>query len=197
VPNPAERREYEAVLFAAVQKILRDHAVRLAVTQGQASWSQLETELRRVLRPVLAAIYARAARQMLVDRASPVPAAGFSGSAEAWAAETAATLAAELTQGSRERTVELLQRLRAGQLASDELQSAMLSVFGPGRSFDVAISEVTRAISAGEHAAAALVVLDENQSLEPPRDIWGDRFPTGPPAHPRCRCWMEWAIAVR
>jgi hypothetical protein len=83
--------------------------------------------------------------------------------------------------------------------------------FGPSRVENIAVTETTGAASAaGEIAVDATVGRNEedrwftaeDQRVCPicaplngkNRSDWSRFFPDGPPAHPRCRCWIEYAF---
>lgn len=83
--------------------------------------------------------------------------------------------------------------------------------FGPSRVENIAVTETTGAASAaGEIAVDATVgrseedrwYTAEDQRVCPicaplngrTRSNWSRFFPDGPPAHPRCRCWIEYAF---
>jgi len=83
--------------------------------------------------------------------------------------------------------------------------------FGPNRVENIAVTETTGAASAaGEIAVDATVGRNEedrwftaeDQRVCPicaplngkTRSNWSRFFPDGPPAHPRCRCWIEYAF---
>lgn len=85
-----------------------------------------------------------------------------------------------------------------------------LAVFGPGRAANLAVTETTWAATAGAEAAIGVTVgvsLQDRWRTERDarvcpicsplekvvRDDWAYRYPSGPPAHPNCRCWIEYA----
>ena len=84
--------------------------------------------------------------------------------------------------------------------------------FSVDRVESISATETTRAISAGEASGARVIEQQDDSILSPQwvteadarvcpicqplhlkhRPEWVDRFPDGPPAHPRCRCWLVW-----
>lgn len=89
------------------------------------------------------------------------------------------------------------------------------AVFGQGRAEAIGITETTEAISQAETQAAAIVtnstsphalhgtwVTAEDERVCPicaplhdqPMEVYTRTFPSGPPAHPRCRCRIRWAV---
>lgn len=102
-----------------------------------------------------------------------------------------------------------------GKIGSDPLalvpDDYIEQTFGPARVDSIAVTETTLAASAaGEVAVDATVGRSdgdtwytvEDQRVCPicsplhqqPRSKWSRFFPVGPPAHPRCRCWIEYAF---
>lgn len=86
----------------------------------------------------------------------------------------------------------------------------LLDIFGPNRQEGIAISETTGAASAGGewmiHATGQTRELDqwiteEDRKVCPicqplhkkRRSVWTLKFPQGPPAHVRCRCYIRYA----
>lgn len=91
------------------------------------------------------------------------------------------------------------------------VEDAAASIFGPERAESVATTETTAAQSAGsESAASSAGVLNDRdiwwteadgrvcRTCGPlhrtTRPTWSIEFPDGPPAHPNCRCWIEYAF---
>jgi len=91
------------------------------------------------------------------------------------------------------------------------VEDAAATIFGPERAESVATTETTAAQSAGaESAASAAGVLSDRDIWWTEADgrvcrtcgplhrtgrrVWSQKFPDGPPAHPNCRCWIEYAF---
>jgi len=94
-----------------------------------------------------------------------------------------------------------------------EVEGGALEVFGPERDESIAVTETTTAQSAGGEGAAEAtgttsaddLWITENDGLVCPvcrplhqaaREDWTRFFPSGPPAHPRCRCFVRYAAMV-
>lgn len=91
-----------------------------------------------------------------------------------------------------------------------EIIDRAVSIFGPDRDERIAVSETTWGITQGGEAAKARIGGLSNEdtwfteqdrkvcSICSPlhgtsRDNWSRFFSSGPPAHPFCRCWIQYA----
>jgi hypothetical protein len=134
------------------------------------------------------------------------------------AAEASARRAAVLAESYTERSREMLglagQRwadAEPGAITGAEIAEDTTSIFGPARSESVAITETTQAASIGGELAIEATVgksdgdtwfTAQDNRVCPicgplhgaSRERWSRFFPSGPPAHPRCRCWIQYAI---
>lgn len=88
------------------------------------------------------------------------------------------------------------------------------NAFSKDRVENIAITETTRSISEGENAArveiervgnreiVAIWITEKDSKVCPicrpnhrkPESFWVDKFPKGPPAHPRCRCNLFYEV---
>jgi hypothetical protein len=151
--------------------------------------------LASVLESRLAAVYQEAAANFLGGMAATIPDEEIVQNASTWAAGYTPTLSSTIARTT---------------IPDD------IGAFSPARAETIAMTEVTRAISAAEMAiVAALVVLATEEGggeLEPiwytskrenvcpicrplhakSKEIWGRVAPNGPPAHPRCFCHLTW-----
>lgn len=93
------------------------------------------------------------------------------------------------------------------------LREANRRAFGRQRAEDISITETTTASSRAESAAKEIVAetgneiqgtwVTENDDRvcpvcaplhDQPESVWRPRFPNGPSAHVRCRCWLRWEL---
>lgn len=114
-----------------------------------------------------------------------------------WASGRAATLAAASTAN----TMRMLRMKPAEE------------VFSPGRMATLAATEVTGAVTASEGIAIALLLMPRDMVVAKwvtaadervcelcgpldgeGRELFGFVAGNGPPAHPNCRCWLEYEI---
>lgn len=128
-------------------------------------------------------------------------------SVKRWADSRAADFAQQYTDHSVQIVNKLGQPGEVEQEAADLVDQA----FGPSRVESIAVTETTLAASAaGEVAVDATVGRDEQDRWFTAEDSrvcpicsplhgrtrsqWSRFFPDGPPSHPRCRCWIEYAF---
>lgn len=94
-------------------------------------------------------------------------------------------------------------------VTEEEAEDLANVVFGPNRASDVAVTETTTAASAGGEAAIESTVGTSAKDVWRTerdakvcaicyplhgtyREDWEKEFPTGPPSHVNCRCWIEY-----
>lgn len=105
---------------------------------------------------------------------------------------------------------------RAGRLDDDGLArmtDKVNEVLGEPRAEKVAATEVTDASTSGGEKAVHSSGNDDSQDIwwtrddskvckicqplhKQPRPVWESQFPEGPPSHPLCRCWIDYARAA-
>jgi hypothetical protein len=171
-------------------------------------WVTLERQYAGVLTGRLERLFLRAAEAQAL-------AVGSAAVVNLGAAEWATSYSFELVRGLRDTSQASLQRLISEFYSSapesarttGELSARLGKIFGAVRAEMIAVTEVTRASVEGERAqvrelAAQGVVLvatwqTANDELVCPvcgprngrRE--GDGWDSPPPAHPRCRCWLN------
>jgi hypothetical protein len=164
----------------------------------ESFWSEAEDEMRRDLAIVLLLIAGGSAAQHGLRLDSSL-------SAAQWAETRSQLVAPQWATNGRER---LVSRLRVNPPLSAEEIAA--DVFNPSRAQTIATTETTTATSAGGEIGVAETIglsdLDQWFTAEDDRvcpicgplhesirDTWMAQFPDGPPAHPNCRCWIQYA----
>ena len=164
------------------------------VQHGHANWEQYEQELTLLLLLYLPRVYDQMAGQAVAEFGGRQAVSGA-----AWSDVYASDLAQQIAGNTR-------QWSEAGE---------MERAFGAGRSETISATETTRAATEGEESVladlrkqgAAITSLwrtSEDERVCPicrPLDgedqhLWSQKFSMGPPAHPRCRCWLEHHITV-
>jgi len=190
VPDLPNRADREAELAAALMLLFKDHSVSAGA-------------VATAVQPALQKTYIDGSLNLLqATSADPHPAPSNEAmdvEAEKWAKSYAITLGKEIADSTRE--------LLDGAADID-------AVYGQPRAEMIAATEVTRAISAAE---AWLVVFWAAEGFESherrwhtegdghvcpicrplnraPESVWADRIPAGPPAHPNCRCWLDYQV---
>ncbi len=172
MPDLDTRRQHEAAIIVLLMQDFEQY-------QGR----ELGNAVQRDLAPELASVFDEAANKLEPS----VPMDRISGRATAYASQWSGFVGV----GISEALPEELTRERAEKIAA---------------------TEVTRAITAGEAAAILLIAALTGQTFRPiwhtERDalvcpvcfplhgtgmeIYGAVSSAGPPAHPNCRCWLDY-----
>lgn len=211
-------------MAARLLPLSRQHREELGRLMGQPPdpsrvpeefWERVRRDEEETLALILILIFLAAASHQGTEPDD----AGAAAQAAAYAARTAAQRAAEYAARSREMAIDLGDAARAAAASGTPMSEADIggrldSIFGEGRVRRIAVTETTAAISAGNEAGASanggLSVADVWHTEEDGRvceicrplnnqrrDVWGAAFPSGPPAHPMCRCWIEYRSKFR
>lgn len=194
MPNLPDRTERETELAAALAALLS--SFRADVERGAADWYAFSSGVAATLQRSLSATYQAAANALAVKHSGAEPTEAADRAA-GYAAAAAATIARDLSAN-----------LRDGLQAAAERGGDIAPLFTESRAQAIAVTEITRATSEGE-AFAAAVVASVTRSLATWRwrtqeddavcptcgPLNGRREPdVEPPAHPNCRCEMEWTF---
>jgi hypothetical protein len=201
LPDRDQReRELQAALLAALL------ALRTSIELGAPNYPQFVSDATNALTGSLATTYIDAANVLTGQHNTPSDGQAMGVQAEQFAASVAVLVA----QGMADRTAAEVANIvaRGGSLAGS-------AVFSAGRAAQVAITETTRAITQGEAGAARLIasrlgsrmvrrwrterdadVCPICKPLDGKEEFGADGFaatiPEGPPAHPSCRCEVEY-----
>lgn len=198
MPDLPNRRQREMELAGALFMVLTDWQNR---PFDQMRFAQ---DAQRAIVPVLVGVHDEAGRRLLSQHGASIDPRVSRGQSREWAESYASVLAGEIA-------VSIQNELAMGYDPT--------TVFGQARAEMIAITEVTRAVSAGEALIVVLLAAGvegvqarleeiwytENDARVCPvcaplhnqsKDEWAHLFPDGPPAHPRCRCWKEYKQAV-
>lgn len=171
-------------------------------------WDAQRVALSAVLFPALQQIYMNTA----TAQAEATPIGADIGELNNDAAEWARNYTFDLVSGLNATTQSVLQKQVAAffddGLTIGQLRDNLTSAFGPVRADMIATTEVTRAAVEGEMGTVeqlrgegaemeATWVTSMDERVCPicqPRDgrKQGDGWEDPPPAHPRCRCWLNW-----
>lgn len=196
MPDLATRTDHEEEVALLILLYLQELEDTLAAG-GMPDLLNWTVQLQAELAPHLAATYLEAAEQLASEHG------GYLVDADERARQWAGQQAAWIAQGMASTTRDNLWLVDdPSELAWD---------FGLDRVLTVAATETNEAISQGQHyaaselAALAIMLIPVWQSEGDDRvcpvcspldrqrqNVWQGAFPTGPPAHPNCRCWMEW-----
>lgn len=187
-------------------------------------WKELEDDETLLLIPLFAAVAASSAERVAerVGFAEARP----EEIAKTYAGQRAAEFAKDAVANTRDALKDLLKKLgargrqvEAGKATDDRREIAdagLEAIFGESRAESNAITETTAADSGGGRGVvdaaidggldvAMLWVTERDAKVCPicrpldgkPEDVWGRQFPKGPPAHPRCRCELEYNLSRR
>jgi hypothetical protein len=209
MPEFADRSQHEDAIAAAILLLLQQQQEWLLHhPDNDPPWDVFEQRTQQVLAPRLASTFVQAGLQLGLAKEQPVSIGDLHRQADAWAQEQASKIAAELTAKTREQ-VEIAKNR---QLDKAALAALLMMLFGSSRAIGVGITETTRAITKGEAAAAVGLgaagisggdavwrteadgVCAECRHLDgKDRVYWSLFVPDGPPAHPHCRCWLDYA----
>lgn len=173
-------------------------------------WERVEKETSEELMLTMLIMFSMSASQHGLDRGRAED------NARAYAAGRAADVASRYTQNSRDSlsTASSKWRVSTQEITDIDIRKATIPVFGPARIDGIATSETTKASTAGGEAGVGETVgFNEEDTwftsndrrvcpiCEPlhrkKRSDWARFFPSGPPAHPRCRCWIHYAKEKR
>lgn len=132
-----------------------------------------------------------------------------------YAQRRAAEVASGYVQHSRDmlNTAAEEWRGRTGEtpLSGVDTEPVLDRIFGDRRMGGVAANETTQAqFSGSDNVIRATIGVQETDTWftrsdrhvcqicaplhREPRSVWSRQFPDGPPAHPVCRCWIEYAF---
>ena len=172
-------------------------------------WVQVENDMKSELAIILLLIFSASAAQHGLG--GPAISTFGDGFAIARANEVGADFAANTRDRLDSLSTRWEEQIRTGTLNRGQVQTDLVDVLGPSTAERIATTETTVATSAGGEAAAhqngGIQQTDtwytEKDGRVCPlcaplhkagRDEWMAQFPSGPPAHPRCRCWIEYAF---
>jgi len=204
VPDLPDRRKHEEELAAALLLVFEPFAKSVITSPDSVPWGEFRRRIQQAAAGPLESAFLASATALSGENGQFSVAGGdFSGEAQAWAGNFSGSLATEISDITRQR-VEAVQGAGIGTL--------LLTVLGPDRATRIAATEITRAATAGEHAVTAGFNMQTGQTVEPiwyteadglvcpvcaplhgqPQGVFGRVSPAGPPAHPNCRCWLDW-----
>lgn len=228
MPPLADRSNYEASIIAELAPIFQAQFDRAAVARNPSSvpYDRFQADLQQAMAGELFDVFGAAGAALAIGSLGGsllfLNQGAFPNTARRWAADMSRELAAQIVDTSRRMTSEAFALTRQDR---DGLERALSLIYlAPARLHAIAVTECTRAISAGEHAAVIPYNDrirreghdDDGRLLIPvwridpasnvceyclpldghSRDVWARRFPYGPPGHPQCACWIEWMRAA-
>lgn len=184
-------------------------------------WTEMESGLQNELHPVMMDIYIESAEQMLGATPLGVDWGIVNEGAAVFADEYAFSLVTQITDTQRKATQDWVARFYRDGLTLDDLKAGLAKPYGPVRAELIASTEVTRAAVQGEigflqELVASGIPVKRDWATSEDEDVCvicvplGEHDPVGfteyfihpisgtpydqPPAHPRCRCWLNYDI---
>lgn len=198
------RRTVEADLLAAGMDINK--------TQFFAPdyWSTLSSAIESMMRDKLQDVYIAAAEQFMDASSYAMSDDVLRASARAWANQAAMNLVTQMNETSRRQVTDAVDKFFSQSMNNQELRNNLERIFSPRRAELAAITEVTRAAAAGAERVAdelrqqgvRLVAVWETLVDERVCPLCGPRHGKKqgdgwfflPPAHPKCRCFVNYEI---
>jgi len=212
----AQREEVEADFIRKLSKLTEAQRRRVLDVLGYPPvlenltfevWNQMDNELRAVLEPVLADVYALSADNLNESLNRPADSDVYNDQSVLWSRLYVAGLAVALLDRTRRhinREVPAHNQNPASTQA--DLRQRIGMMFSPSRVENIAITETTRAIYEGGQQVVQQLRTEGIQL----REIWetvndgnvcpicsplhGTETNERPPAHARCRCWKRHEI---
>lgn len=212
-----DRYQLEADFAADLRPVFEREYRRAILSPTSIPFGAFAQELAGAMFRSLKRAFQSAGVALAIGNSIFLNAGAFDRQASQWAAGQANTLAAKIVDTSRQLSTEAVYQVMRG--SPDNRQAKLGLALAPifmadSRIDNIAITETTRALSAGENAAVLYFPRPDNKdaqlvaiwrTAEDERvcptcrpfdghgiDVWGDEFPDGPPAHPRCRCRRLW-----
>jgi hypothetical protein len=202
MPDLPSRSKHEADILALLIPAFEAERKRY-LDSGKFDQRSMARGVRVAVEDRLVDVFTAAVRQLAGQQGWELDTARLSVEARVWATRRAVDLGNEVAANTN------------AFLRDTSDLSSIDSLFGEGRAEGMAITEVTSAISAGETwlaiwASTAILGSDREIIVSwhtehdarvcelcgpldgRPREQWQMAFPGGPPAHPRCRCWLEY-----
>lgn len=176
----------------------------------EAFWVKVKKETEEEISALLLLIFTASSLQHSPQGSGTIFQGFLDSAGKNWSAGRSRFVSDGYVLNTRERLAQLGARWAENpELPKSEISQDLVSLFGPDRAEGMAITEGTNAISAGGEAAigqaggisqADLWITEKDAKVCPicsplhqtDRNNWTRKFPSGPPAHPRCRCYIRY-----
>ena len=220
MPDLADRANFESSIVAELAPVFGAEYERAIASPGAAivPYAQFQADLQRTMADELFEVFSAAGSALAIGSALFFTAGAFEQTGRQWSQQMATALARDVVDTSQRMTSEAFQLARGDK---NKLADSLGLVYQSGARLQaIAVTETTRAISAGERA----VVIpfnnsirregrDDDQRLLIPiwridprsnvcpiclevnghsREVWEHVYPGGPPGHPHCACYLDW-----
>lgn len=222
MPSLTDRPQFESSIVAALVPIFQAQYERslAALSLSTIPYAEFQTALQQAMSQQLFNVFTAAGAALIIGNALAISDGAFDTRSREWSDGFSRKLAAQVVETSQRMTGEIWQ-LAHGDREKIE-QGLQLVYLSEARLNTIAATEVTRAVSMSEHTAIFFFRHDERPRLvaiwrtqedafgipdedvcefcapfdRHGRELWGARYPFGPPAHPACRCFMAWIEAA-
>lgn len=227
MPELANRSQYEDRIVRALRPVFR--AIRRDAEDSlrQVGWGQHVRTMADVVGPILAEVYAEAGQALhrwyvAAKADEALVSIGLDRQrleleADQWSRERASALASSVAANSQAELEKLAAKAAVERADRKKVAAALVVLFSKERMLSIAITEVTRAVTAGEGGASLLFLDDGHQVMKAfwqterdarvcrvchpldgqPPEVWRTIAPAGPPAHPHCRCSLNYRLILR
>lgn len=208
------RSQHEAELFASVNALGEKWQRELAKLLGKPPdprnvpadfWSRVQRETEAALLIVLLIVFSRSAELhgMSADRAARM--------AQQWGPSRASFVASRYAQNSRDMLEAQISDWLSDPPTRAEVRNRLQTIFGESRSRGLVVTEISNGVTDASEAAihsAGLASEGDTWQTEldskvcpvckplesQPRSVWQPLFPSGPPAHVNCRCFIAYEL---
>jgi hypothetical protein len=216
VPDLNSRFRYEDRLRVALLAIMKAQQARILQNPVDPSWGAFAAEIRQTVSRHLVAVYVEAAEQ-LGGEFGGVDGKDLEATAQAWAEGQAGEIATTFVAKAMTEIDKAVNEKRS----REALLLVLLLLMAGDQADKIAVTEVTRAITAGERYVVGNNPPGSEYDMETgiltrpiwvtsqdervctvcrpldgtTEEVWSETAPGGPPAHPRCRCYLLWKSA--
>jgi hypothetical protein len=218
MPDIPNRDELERILARKLGGLNRRQLGKLLELMGDppkienvplSFWDDAGKELAQVVTPFSERVYLESAERMLESVPIGVDWSLVNEAASSWARQYSYELVGGINDTSRRAVGQAVANFYDQGLTMGDLRGRLGRIFSPVRADMIAQTEVTRAAAEGEREVVAEIAKEGIRMVE----VWqtsndelvcpicgprhgkkvGDGWTRnqGPPAHPRCRCWIN------
>lgn len=150
MPPLANRDRFEQQIVSDLEPVFSAQYDRAIALPSDIPYRAFQRDLRRVMASDLVKVFRAAGFGLISQLGIVITAGAFQGDAEQWASDAADELAASVVSTSRDMAASALEKANGKPQAIKE--ALALIYLSDARLQNIAITETTRAISAGEHA---------------------------------------------
>jgi len=217
----SRREEFERRLARALGRTQQEIQRLVMETLGNppdlnnlspAFWEDIAGRLQGIMQPLLEGAFMAHALDLVGAQTVGIDVAIVNQRAAAWARQYSFDLVRGITDKTRASLQESIVGFFTDQRTLGDLEASIAPLFGPVRAEMIAITETTRAATAGEMMfaeelqkmglATTQIWQTNNDDLVCPicgplnQTRQGSGWTLPPPAHPRCRCWISTEVAT-